>query len=163
MKIEQFYDKGLAHGSYAIVSEGEMAVIDPARNPKIYYEFAEKNNAKIIAIIETHPHADFVSSHLEISKTTGAKIYVSKLLGAEYPHISFDDGDILKKPLNSIFVALRGDIQSIPDFDTNVTVSIENNYIILSISGNNMSKFRASLLSFLRLIDLAYSVLYIDK
>ena len=74
-----------------------------------------------------------------------------------------DDSDILKKPLNSIFVALRGDIQSIPDFDTNVTVSIENNYIILSISGNNISKFRASLLSFLRLIDLAYSVLYIDK
>lgn len=74
-----------------------------------------------------------------------------------------DDGDILKKPLNSIFVALRGDIQSLPDFDTNVTVSIENNYITLSISGNNMSKFRASLLSFLRLVDLAYSVLYIDK
>jgi len=74
-----------------------------------------------------------------------------------------DDGDILKKPLNSIFVALKGDIQSTPDFDTNVTVSIENNYIILSISGNNMSKFRASLLSFLRLVDLAYSVLHIDK
>ena len=74
-----------------------------------------------------------------------------------------DDGDFLKKPLNSIFVALRGDIQSTPDFDTNVTVSIENNSIILSISGNNMSKFRASLLSFLRLVDLAYSVLYIDK
>ena len=74
-----------------------------------------------------------------------------------------DDGDILKKPLNSIFVALRGDIQSTPDFDTDVTVSIENNHIILSISGNNMSKFRASLLSFLRLVELAYSVLYIDK
>ena len=74
-----------------------------------------------------------------------------------------DDSDILKKPLNSIFIALKGDIQSTPDFDTNVTVSIENNYIILSISGNNMSKFRASLLSFLRLVDLAYSVLHIDK
>ena len=74
-----------------------------------------------------------------------------------------DDGDIIKKPLNSIFVALKGDIQSTPDFDTNVTVSIENNHIVLSISGNNMSKFRASLLSFLRLVDLAYSVLYIDK
>ena len=74
-----------------------------------------------------------------------------------------DDSDILKKPLNSIFVALRGDIQSTPDFDTDVTVSIENNHIILSISGNNISKFRASLLSFLRLVDLAYSVLYIDK
>ena len=74
-----------------------------------------------------------------------------------------DDSDVLKKPLNSIFVALKGDIQSTPDFDTNVTVSTENNYIILSISGNNMSKFRASLLSFLRLVDLAYSILYIDK
>lgn len=79
-----------------------------------------------------------------------------------FPPIN-DEGDILKKPLNSIFVALKGDIQSTPDFDTNVTVSIENNYIILSITGNNMSKFRASLLSFLRLVDLAYSVLYIDK
>jgi len=74
-----------------------------------------------------------------------------------------DDGNILKKPLNSIFVAIKGDIQSTPDFDTHVTVSIENDYIILSISGNNISKFRASLLSFLRLVDLAYSVLYIDK
>ena len=74
-----------------------------------------------------------------------------------------DDGNVLKKPLNSIFVAIKGDIQSTPDFDTHVTVSIENDYIILSISSNNISKFRASLLSFLRLADLAYSVLHIDK
>lgn len=78
-------------------------------------------------------------------------------------HSNNDDGDFLKKPLNSIFVALKGDIQSTPDFDTHVTVSIENDYIILSISGNNISKFRASILSFLRLLNLAYSVLYIDK
>ncbi len=73
-----------------------MAVIDPARDPKPYYEFAKKNSAVISAVFETHPHADFVSSHLEISKTTGATIYVSKLLGAEYPHTGFDDGDALQ-------------------------------------------------------------------
>lgn len=78
-------------------------------------------------------------------------------------HPNNDDGDFLKKPLNSIFDALKGDIQSTPDFDTHVTVSKENDFIILSISGNNLSKFRASLLTFLRLLDLAYSVLYIDK
>ena len=78
-------------------------------------------------------------------------------------HSNDDDGDFLKKPLNSIFDALKGDIQSTPDFDTRVTVSKENDFIILSISGNNLSKFRASLLTFLRLLDLAYSVLYIDK
>jgi hydroxyacylglutathione hydrolase len=96
MKIEQFYDKGLAHGSYAIISEGQMAVIDPARNPQQYYDYAAKHNAKIVAVFETHPHADFVSSHLEISKTTGATIYVSKLLGAEYRHTTFDEGSVLQ-------------------------------------------------------------------
>lgn len=95
MNIHQFEDKNLAHYSYAIVSNGEMALIDPARDPQPYYDFAKQHNAKIKAVIETHPHADFVSSHLEISKTTGASIYVSKLLGAEYPHESFDEGDAI--------------------------------------------------------------------
>ncbi|MFY9310229.1 MAG: MBL fold metallo-hydrolase [Bacteroidia bacterium] len=95
MEIKQFEDKNLSHFSYAIVSKGEMAVIDPARDPQPYYDFAKQQQAKIIAVIETHPHADFVSSHLEIHTTTGATIYVSKLLGAEYPHQSFDDGDAI--------------------------------------------------------------------
>jgi len=95
MKIEQFYDEGLAHASYAILSEDEMVVIDPARDPQPYYDFALKNNARIIGVIETHPHADFISSHLEIHKTTGAVIYVNSLVGAEYPHQVFDGGDAI--------------------------------------------------------------------
>jgi glyoxylase-like metal-dependent hydrolase (beta-lactamase superfamily II)/rhodanese-related sulfurtransferase len=95
MEIKQFEDKNLAHYSYAIVSNGEVALIDPARNPQPYYDFAKQNNAKITAVVETHPHADFVSSHLEIHNTTGATIYVSKLLGAEYEHQTFDEGDAI--------------------------------------------------------------------
>jgi glyoxylase-like metal-dependent hydrolase (beta-lactamase superfamily II)/rhodanese-related sulfurtransferase len=95
MEIKQFEDKNLAHYSYAIISNGEIALIDPARNPQPYYDFAKQHHAKINAVIETHPHADFVSSHLEIYNTTGATIYVSKLLGAEYPHQTFDDGDAI--------------------------------------------------------------------
>ncbi len=93
MNIKQFEYKPLAHYSYAIVSHGKMAVIDPERNPEQYYAFAKANNAEIVAIIETHPHADFVSSHLEIHKKTGATIYNSEKLGADYPHQSFDEGD----------------------------------------------------------------------
>ena len=92
MIIEQLYDKGLAHGSYIIISQGKAAVIDPARNPQPYFDFVKQHNAQIVAIIETHPHADFVSSHLEIANKTGATIYVSKLLGAAYKHEPFDDG-----------------------------------------------------------------------
>jgi glyoxylase-like metal-dependent hydrolase (beta-lactamase superfamily II)/rhodanese-related sulfurtransferase len=95
MEIKQFEDKNLAHYSYAVISNGEVALIDPARNPQPYYDFAKQHNAKITAVIETHPHADFVSSHLEIYNTTGATIYVSKLLGSEYPHQTFDDGDAI--------------------------------------------------------------------
>lgn len=93
MKVKQFNDRALAHYSYAIVSEGHMAIIDPSRNPQQYYAYAEEEDAKIVAVIETHPHADFISSHLQIHRETGATIYASKLLGAEYPHTTFDDGD----------------------------------------------------------------------
>lgn len=92
MNIKQFEYKPLAHYSYAIESNGKMAVIDPERNPEQYYAFAKANNAEIVAVIETHPHADFVSSHLEIHKHTGATIYNSEKLGADYPHQSFDEG-----------------------------------------------------------------------
>lgn len=96
MIIKQFYDEGLAHASYAIISDNKMAVIDPARNPQPYYNFAAKQQAVIIAIIETHPHADFVSSHTEIHQQTKATIYASKLLDAAYQHNTFDGGDIIE-------------------------------------------------------------------
>ncbi len=96
MKIEQFEDKNLAHYSYAILSEGKIALIDPARNPQPYYDFAKENNAEIVAVIETHPHADFVSSHFEIHKEKGSTVYASKLLDAKYPHQTFDEGDVIE-------------------------------------------------------------------
>jgi len=106
MNIKQFEYKPLSHYSYAIISDGEMAVIDPERNPQQYYAFAKANHAKIVAVIETHPHADFVSSHLEIHKVTGATIYNSEKLGADYPHQSFDDGDTIKLG-NSTLMAIN--------------------------------------------------------
>lgn len=93
--IERFYDEGLAQASYAVLSNNEVALIDPARNPQPYYDFAKKNNANIIAVVETHLHADFVSGHLEIHKTTGAELYTSKFAQAKYPHTTFDQDDVL--------------------------------------------------------------------
>ena len=96
MFIHQFYDSGLAHASYAVIRLGKMIVIDPARDPQPYYNLARQHEADITGIIETHPHADFVSSHLEMHQTTGATIYNSRLSGAAYPHEGFDDGDIIR-------------------------------------------------------------------
>ncbi|SDR90282.1 MBL fold metallo-hydrolase [Gramella sp. MAR_2010_147] len=96
MTIKQLKDSPLAHFSYAIVSNGEMALVDPSRNPMEYYRYAEEQNAKIVAVFETHPHADFVSSHLQIHEEAGAIIYASEKVGADYPHKTFDDGDTLE-------------------------------------------------------------------
>ena len=97
MQIKQFEDKNLSHFSYAVFSESEKKIIliDPARNSQPYVDYAKDNNAQITGIIETHPHADFVSSHLELHQTTGATIYTSKDVHALYPHEAFDEGQTI--------------------------------------------------------------------
>lgn len=92
MEIKQFEDKSLSHFSYAIICNGEIILIDPARDTQQYHEYANNNKARITGIIETHAHADFVSSHLELYKESGAPIYVSKMLNAAYPHQPFNQG-----------------------------------------------------------------------
>ena len=98
MRIKQFEDKNLSHYSYAILSDSakQIVLIDPARNAKQYIDYAKENNAEITGIIETHPHADFVSSHLELHQLTGAIIYTSKLVDAQYSHQSFDEGETIQ-------------------------------------------------------------------
>ncbi len=103
--IEQFEDKGLAHFSYAVMADKKIIIIDPKRNPQPYYDFAKKNNAVITGVIETHPHADFVSSHLEIHKTLNVPIYASSLTKSKYPLKKFDEGDVIKLTGN---IGLRG-------------------------------------------------------
>lgn len=91
--IHQFEDDGLAHFSYAVLVGNQVVLVDPGRNPQPYYDFAAQHQATIVGVIETHPHADFVSSHLQIHKEKGATIYISKLAEASYPHQAFDEGD----------------------------------------------------------------------
>ena len=74
MKIEQIYTGCLAQGAYYIESEGEAAVIDPLREVQPYIEKADRRNAKIKFVFETHFHADFVSGHKDLAAKTGAKI-----------------------------------------------------------------------------------------
>jgi hydroxyacylglutathione hydrolase len=135
MIIHQFYDKGLAHASYALVRTGKMIIIDPARNPQPYYDFAAIHDADIVGVIETHPHADFISSHLEIHKTIGAVIYVSKLTGAEYPHESFDDGDVIE--LNDIKLKAINTPGHSPD-SICVLVEDENGYEKALFTGDTL-------------------------
>jgi hydroxyacylglutathione hydrolase len=94
--VKQFEDKGLAHFSYAIMAGKNVIIIDPQRDPQVYYDFAKKNGASIIGIVETHPHADFVSSHLEFHQNLNVPIYASSLTKAKYSLTPFDEGQLIK-------------------------------------------------------------------
>jgi glyoxylase-like metal-dependent hydrolase (beta-lactamase superfamily II)/rhodanese-related sulfurtransferase len=93
---KRFYVEGLAHASYLIGAGGEAAVIDPKRDVEEYLQTAQQENLKIVAILETHPHADFVSGHVELARRTGAKIYVSHLAPASYERVGARDGDTIR-------------------------------------------------------------------
>jgi len=59
-------------------------------------ELAAAKGLQIKAVIETHNHADHISGHGELSRRTGAEIYVHEQAGVKYPHKNLRDGDELQ-------------------------------------------------------------------
>ncbi|TDL41194.1 MBL fold metallo-hydrolase [Arthrobacter nitrophenolicus] len=99
MLFERIYDDDLAQASYLIgcQANGTAVVIDGRRDIAVYQDLAEKNGMKIVAVTETHIHADYLSGTRELAAATGAKIYVSGEGGPDWQY-GFDaqrlyDGD----------------------------------------------------------------------
>ena len=96
MKIEQIYTGCLAQGAYYITSNGEAAIIDPLREVQPYLDRAKKDGVKIKYVFETHFHADFVSGHLDLSKSTGAPIVYGPNANPEFKAIIAEDEEVFK-------------------------------------------------------------------
>jgi len=92
MKVEQIYTGCLAHAAYYIESNGEAAIFDPLREVQPYIDRANKDNAKIKYVFETHFHADFVSGHLDLMQKTGAAIVFGPTAKPAYKAIIAEDG-----------------------------------------------------------------------
>ena len=63
--------------SYMLDSEGQSIVIDPVYPVDEYIQKASEIGTKISAVVDTHQHADHVSSAKELAKKTGAIYYQS--------------------------------------------------------------------------------------
>ena len=96
MKIEQIYTGCLAQGAYYIESNGEVAIIDPLRETQQYVDKANKENAAIKYIFETHFHADFVSGHVDLAKKTGATIVFGPSAETSYQAHIAKDNEVFK-------------------------------------------------------------------
>ena len=79
MLLERIYDKDLAQAGYLIgcQASGEAAVVDARRDIAVYTDLAQQHGMRIVAVTETHIHADYLSGTRELAAATGAQIYLS--------------------------------------------------------------------------------------
>jgi len=88
MLFTRIYDDDLAQASYFIGCQatGEAAVVDPRRDIQVYLDEAEKHTMRIVAVTETHIHADYLSGSRELAAATGATLYLSDEGDAEWKY-----------------------------------------------------------------------------
>ena len=92
--FQRFFDEGLAQASFLIGCDRarQAVVIDPRRDAAIYTAAAAQHGATIVAAIETHVHADFVSGARELAEH-GARVVTGPGSGVRYPHHEAHDGE----------------------------------------------------------------------
>jgi hydroxyacylglutathione hydrolase len=105
MFFRQVNDPKLAQYAYVIGCQAtrEAIVVDPLRDIETYLDIAEREGLRLVAVAETHIHADFLSGARELAERTKATVYVSGeggadwqsewLKGSAYAHTLVRDGD----------------------------------------------------------------------
>ena len=94
--FQRFFDEGLAQASFLVGCDRtrQAVVIDPRRDAAIYTAAASQHAMTIVAAIETHVHADFVSGARELAEL-GARVITGPDSGVAYPHEDAQDGQRL--------------------------------------------------------------------
>jgi glyoxylase-like metal-dependent hydrolase (beta-lactamase superfamily II)/rhodanese-related sulfurtransferase len=82
--------------SYIIGSGAYAMVVDASLDPKMYIEIAEKYDWEIVAVADTHIHADYISRTRELAAFTGAKHYFTENADVEYPFLPLSEGQQIK-------------------------------------------------------------------
>jgi glyoxylase-like metal-dependent hydrolase (beta-lactamase superfamily II)/rhodanese-related sulfurtransferase len=68
MIFEKFINNDLGHVSYLFGDESskEIAIVDPQRDCDEYIHYIDQFDLKLIFIINSHTHADYIGGHLEL-------------------------------------------------------------------------------------------------
>jgi hydroxyacylglutathione hydrolase len=104
MLVRQIADSKLAQFAYLVgcPRSGEAIIIDPERDVDRYFAEAAKHHLRIVAAVDTHIHADYLSGLREMAER-GILVYASKMGGADWqyewlrqsklPHRLLEHGD----------------------------------------------------------------------
>ncbi|GAM12981.1 Zn-dependent hydroxyacylglutathione hydrolase [Mesobacillus selenatarsenatis SF-1] len=94
----QFVRIGKGCLSYAVVSNGEVALIDATRMTDVYLDFAKELGVEIKHVFDTHLHADHISGGRIIAEATGATYWLPPKDADEvtFSYQSLEDGNNVK-------------------------------------------------------------------
>jgi glyoxylase-like metal-dependent hydrolase (beta-lactamase superfamily II) len=85
-------------------NKSEGAVVDPILAPEVYARDAEAVGLAIKYVIDTHVHADHLSTGRQLSELVGAPYVLHESAGASFPFASVRHGDLLEAGNTSIKV-----------------------------------------------------------
>jgi len=78
--------------SYVVLSGREALVVDPSVGAEVYVELARAAGARVVAVAETHVHADHVSRGGTLCSLTGARLYLPPQQRVVTPFTPATDG-----------------------------------------------------------------------
>jgi glyoxylase-like metal-dependent hydrolase (beta-lactamase superfamily II) len=99
MFLRQLLNDDTACASYLLgcPTHGRFAVVDPhADLVDEYVALAEAQGVPIVAVLETHVHADHVSGLPALVERTGAQAYLPAGAGVEFEHHALADGEVIE-------------------------------------------------------------------
>ncbi len=94
MKVERVVVGPLITNCYLLLSEQELAIIDPGDESEKILKQIKNTESKAVYIINTHAHFDHVSASDELRKKTGAKVLIHE---AEKKFVNFQVDRFLKE------------------------------------------------------------------
>jgi glyoxylase-like metal-dependent hydrolase (beta-lactamase superfamily II)/rhodanese-related sulfurtransferase len=62
--------------AYVVVSNGEAVIIDPTRHLEPYLDLVDREGLRVVAILDTHAHADHISGGPALAKQLGVPYYL---------------------------------------------------------------------------------------
>ena len=102
MILRQFLHRDPVGISYLFGCGGKAtcAVVDPVGEIEPYLRAAEEGGMQIHYVIDTHVHADHLSSGHELAKATGAQYVLGAKAEVDFPFRAVADGEVL--PLGNV-------------------------------------------------------------
>lgn len=96
MIFQRFACEPLAQAGYVIGHGGEALVVDPRRDVDDVLAFLAAKGLRVVRVIATHVHADFVAGLHEIATATGAPIALGEGFAGSLPVLRLAHGQTLR-------------------------------------------------------------------